>query len=64
MQLIWVLVSTNDVLNNWIIMVLRKCKKGAEKREHRQLQRALETSLGGTRGVEKNIQKLFYGTGI
>ena len=27
MQLIWVLVSTNDVLNNWIIMVLKNAKE-------------------------------------
>ena len=33
MQLIWVLVSTNDVLNNWIIMVLKKCKRIPIKKE-------------------------------
>ena len=33
MQLIWVLVSTNDVLNNWIIMVLKKCKSIPIKKE-------------------------------
>ena len=33
MQLIWVLVSTNDVLNNWIIMVLKKCKRISIKKE-------------------------------
>ena len=33
MQLIWVLVPTNDVLYNWIIMVLEKCKRIPIKKE-------------------------------
>ena len=33
MQLIWVLVPTNDVLYNWIIMVLGKCKRIAIKKK-------------------------------
>ena len=33
MQLIWVLVPTNDVLYNWTIMVLEKCKRIPIKKE-------------------------------
>ena len=33
MQLIWVLVPTNDVLYNWTIMVLKKCKRIPIKKE-------------------------------
>ena len=56
MQLIWVLVPTNDVLYNWIIMVLKKMQKNSyKKREHYWHRRALKNSLGG-----KIFKKYWY----